>query len=110
MARTGKTGWRVEKRMKKTDPVVDNPAVAVPKLKSKGNKRVEVGSGDKRLGRARVGEETVPVRRWRVPRGDRDESRGKRAENWESEGKESLRAAEGENRKRVENRMVRRGP
>ena len=84
-------------RTKKTDPAVDNPAVAVPKLKSKGNKRVEVGSGDKRLGRARVGEETVPVLHGHV-------------ERLESEEKESLCTAKGENRKRVENRMVRRGP
>ena len=66
MARTGKTGWRV----------VDNPAVAVPKLKSKGNKRVEVGSGDKRLGRARVGEETVPVLHGHVERLDVGEFQG----------------------------------
>ena len=53
--------WRVEERTKKTDPAVDNPAVAVPKLKAEGNERVEVSSGDERLERARVGEEAVPV-------------------------------------------------
>ena len=61
MAWAGKTGWRVEERPKKTDPAVDNPAVTVPKLKSKGNERVEVGGCDERLGRARISEETVPV-------------------------------------------------
>ena len=56
MAWIGKAGWRVEERKKKTDP-----AVAVPKLKTEGNERVEVSSGDERLGQVRVGEETVPV-------------------------------------------------
>ena len=76
MARAGRTGWKVEERPKKTDPAVDNPAVAVPKLKSKGNKRVEVGGGDKRLGRARIGEETVPVLHGHVERLDVGEFRG----------------------------------
>ena len=58
---TGKAGWRVEERTKKTNPAVHYPAVAVPKLKSEGNERAEVSSGDERLGQARVGEETVPV-------------------------------------------------
>ena len=44
-----------------TDSAVNNPAVAVPKLKAQGNERVEVSSGDERLGRARVGEEAVSV-------------------------------------------------
>ena len=30
-------------------------------MKSEGNERVEISSGDERLGRARVGEEAVPV-------------------------------------------------
>ena len=76
MARAGRIGWRVEERPKKTDPAVDNPAVAVPKLKSKGNKGVEVGSGDKRLGRAGIGEETVPVLHGHVKRLDVGEFRG----------------------------------
>ena len=37
--------------------------------------------------------------------GDHEGSRGKRAESWGSEGKESLRVAEGENRKLGENRV-----
>ena len=57
----GKAWWRVEERTKKTDPAVDNPAVAISKLKTEGNERVEVSSGDERLGQVRVGEETVPV-------------------------------------------------
>ena len=61
MAWIGKAGWRVEERTKKTDPAVGNPAVAIPKLKTEGNERVEVSSGDERLGQVRVGEETVPV-------------------------------------------------
>jgi hypothetical protein len=76
VARAGRTGWRVEERPKETDPAVDNPAVAVPKLKSKGNKKVEVGGGDKRLGRARIGEETVPVLHGHVKRLDVGEFRG----------------------------------
>ena len=76
MARAGRIGWRVEERPKKTDPAVDNPAVVVPKLKSKGNKGVEVGSGDKRLGRARIGEETVPFLHGHVERLDVGEFRG----------------------------------
>ncbi len=50
VAWAGRTGWRVEERPKKTNPAVDNSAVTVPKFKSKGNKRVEVGGSDKRLG------------------------------------------------------------
>ena len=68
MERKVKTIWRsgidregVEERTKKTDLAVDNSAVAVPKLKSDGIERVEVSCGDECLGRARVGEETVPV-------------------------------------------------
>ena len=60
MERKVGTRWRSgmdrEEQTNKTDPAVDNPAVAVPKLKSEGNERVEVSRGDERLGQARVGE------------------------------------------------------
>ncbi len=116
MAWVGRTGWRVEERPKKTDPAVDNPAVAVPKLKSKGNKRVEVGGGDKRLGRARIGEETVPVLHGHVERLDVGEFRGVKAGESEQKvgrarGRRTSAQPKGRTEsKRVENRMVRRGP
>ena len=37
--------WRVEEWKKKFNPAVDNPTVAVPKLKPKGNEGVKVGRG-----------------------------------------------------------------
>ncbi len=45
---------------KEFDPAVDNPTVAVPKPKPKGNEGVKVGGGDEHIGRVRVGEEPVP--------------------------------------------------
>ena len=89
--------WRVKEWTKEFDPAVDNPTVAVPKPKPKGNEGVKVGGGDEHLGRVRVGEEPVPflhghvegldVRefRWETTReaGDREQkvgvARGRRA-------------------------------
>ena len=75
--------WRVKEWTKKFNPAVDNPTVAVPKPKPKGNEGAEVGGGDKHLGRVRVGEEPVPflhkVGRSGVPMGDHEGSREKRA-------------------------------
>ena len=48
--RPGMPGGKLRnERSKKTDPAVDNPVVAVSKLKSRGNKRVEVSNVDERL-------------------------------------------------------------
>ena len=48
--RPGMPGGKLRnERSKKTDPAVDNPVVAVSKLKSRGNKRVEVSNVVERL-------------------------------------------------------------
>jgi hypothetical protein len=53
-------GWRVKEWTKKFNPAVDNPTVAVPKPKPRGNEGVKVRRGDEHLGRARVDKEPVP--------------------------------------------------
>jgi hypothetical protein len=62
--------WRVKEWTKKFNPAVDNPTVAVPKPKPKGNEGVKVGRGDEHLGRERVGEELVPFLHGHVERLD----------------------------------------
>jgi hypothetical protein len=52
--------WRVKEWTKKFNPAVEDPTVAVPKPKPKGNEGVKVGRDDEHLGRVRVGEEPVP--------------------------------------------------
>ncbi len=89
--------WRVKEWTKKFNPVVDNPMVAVPKPKPKGNEGVKVGGGDEHLGRVRVGEEPVPFLLGHgsgVPMGDHEGSRRKRAESWEGGRTESPPEAE----------------
>ena len=56
VARGREARWRVEEWTKKFNPAVDNPTVAVPKLKPKGNEGVKVERGDENLGRARAGD------------------------------------------------------
>ncbi len=60
MAGGWEAGWRVKELTKKYNPAVDNPAVAVPKPKPKGNEGVKVRRGGEHLERARVDEEPVP--------------------------------------------------
>jgi len=64
-----KSGW--------ADPAVSNPPVAVPKPKPEGNEGVKVRRGDERVGRARVGEEPVPILHGQVEGLDVEETRRK---------------------------------
>ena len=77
MAGCEKIGWRVEEGTQKADPAVNNPPVAVPKLKPEGNEGVKVRRGDERVGRARVGEEPVPILHGQVEGLDVRETRRK---------------------------------
>ena len=60
MAGGCKARWRLKEWTKEFNPAVDNPTVAVPKPKPKGNEGVKVRRSDEHLGRARVDEEPVP--------------------------------------------------
>ena len=61
MAGCEKIERRVEEGTQKADSAVNNPPVTVPKPKPKGNEGVKVRRGDESVGRARVGEEPVPI-------------------------------------------------
>ena len=67
--------WRVKEWTKKFNPAVDNPTVAVPKPKPKGNEGVKVRRSDE----GRPG----------VPMGDHEGSRGMKAGSWEGRRRES---------------------
>ena len=76
MAGGWEAGWRVKEGTKKFNPAVDNPTVAVPKPKPKGNEGVKVRRGNEHLRRARVDEEPVPFLHGHVERLDVGEFRG----------------------------------
>ncbi len=95
MAGCEKIERRVEEGTQKADSAVNNPPVTVPKPKPKGNEGVEVRRGDESVGRARVGEEPLPILHGQVegldvgeidPTEGHDENRGMPAGSWEGGG------------------------
>ena len=77
MAGCEKIERRVEEGTQKADSAVNNPPVTVPKPKPKGNEGVEVRRGDESVGRARVGEEPLPILHGQVEGLDVGETRRK---------------------------------